>query len=152
MLGVRPIPTAFRRSRTYQAKRRVASKQSPRILITGGLGQIGVELCELLRAKYGKSNVILSDIRQNISGMNVQTYRLTPQPKTMVHFAMLMSLIKTHSPRLLQWVSCHSHCRLLLKKTSPGLCTYLVFSVQEGSKISNWRLTSTSEELKMWWR
>lgn len=51
------------------SKRGLASRQgTPRILITGGLGQIGVELCELLRTKYGKSNVILSDIRQNING------------------------------------------------------------------------------------
>ena len=32
-----------------------------RILITGGLGQIGVELARDLRAKYGRDNVILSD-------------------------------------------------------------------------------------------
>lgn len=33
----------------------------PRVLITGGLGQIGVELARDLRAKYGKENVVLSD-------------------------------------------------------------------------------------------
>lgn len=35
-----------------------------RILVTGSLGQIGTELVELLRKKYGKENVIGSDIRK----------------------------------------------------------------------------------------
>ena len=35
-----------------------------RILITGGLGQLGSELFEELRRQYGDSNVILTDIRQ----------------------------------------------------------------------------------------
>ncbi|CAL4121781.1 unnamed protein product [Meganyctiphanes norvegica] len=34
----------------------------PRILITGGLGQLGTGLAHLLRGKYGKESVILSDI------------------------------------------------------------------------------------------
>ena len=36
-----------------------------RILITGSLGQIGTELTQILRSKYGKENVIASDIRPN---------------------------------------------------------------------------------------
>ncbi|KAG7328425.1 hypothetical protein KOW79_008369 [Hemibagrus wyckioides] len=35
----------------------------PKVLITGGLGQLGVGLATLLRKKFGKKNVILSDIR-----------------------------------------------------------------------------------------
>uniref|UniRef100_A0A1A9UM07 NAD-dependent epimerase/dehydratase domain-containing protein n=1 Tax=Glossina austeni TaxID=7395 RepID=A0A1A9UM07_GLOAU len=34
----------------------------PKILITGGLGQLGTECAKLLRAQYGSENVILSDI------------------------------------------------------------------------------------------
>lgn len=34
----------------------------PRVLITGGLGQLGTGLAKLLRGKYGTENVILSDI------------------------------------------------------------------------------------------
>uniref|UniRef100_A0A8C2HND8 L-threonine 3-dehydrogenase, mitochondrial n=1 Tax=Cyprinus carpio TaxID=7962 RepID=A0A8C2HND8_CYPCA len=36
----------------------------PRVLITGGLGQLGVGLTKLLRKQFGKYNVILSDIRK----------------------------------------------------------------------------------------
>ncbi|XP_054479987.1 L-threonine 3-dehydrogenase, mitochondrial-like [Anoplopoma fimbria] len=36
----------------------------PKILITGGLGQLGVGLAKLLRRRFGKNNVILSDIRK----------------------------------------------------------------------------------------
>ncbi|XP_048373378.1 L-threonine 3-dehydrogenase, mitochondrial-like [Sphaerodactylus townsendi] len=36
----------------------------PRVLITGGLGQLGVGLSKLLRKRFGKNNVILSDIRK----------------------------------------------------------------------------------------
>ncbi|CAD7081149.1 unnamed protein product [Hermetia illucens] len=34
----------------------------PKILITGGLGQLGTECAKLLRSQYGRENVILSDI------------------------------------------------------------------------------------------
>ncbi|XP_031638888.1 L-threonine 3-dehydrogenase, mitochondrial [Contarinia nasturtii] len=34
----------------------------PKILITGGLGQLGIECAKLLRSKYGEDSVILSDI------------------------------------------------------------------------------------------
>ncbi|CAJ1087057.1 L-threonine 3-dehydrogenase%2C mitochondrial-like isoform X2 [Xyrichtys novacula] len=37
---------------------------NPRVLITGGLGQLGVGLAELLRQRFGQNNVILSDIRK----------------------------------------------------------------------------------------
>ncbi|XP_070786906.1 L-threonine 3-dehydrogenase, mitochondrial-like [Enoplosus armatus] len=36
----------------------------PKVLITGGLGQLGVGLATLLRRRFGKNNVILSDIRK----------------------------------------------------------------------------------------
>ncbi|KAL7861479.1 hypothetical protein SRHO_G00129200 [Serrasalmus rhombeus] len=40
------------------------SSDSPRVLITGGLGQLGVGLAQMLREQYGKENVILSDIKR----------------------------------------------------------------------------------------
>ncbi|XP_061119056.1 L-threonine dehydrogenase 2 [Conger conger] len=38
--------------------------ETPRVLITGGLGQLGVGLAQLLRKQYGTDNVILSDIKK----------------------------------------------------------------------------------------
>ncbi|XP_050067344.1 L-threonine 3-dehydrogenase, mitochondrial [Anopheles maculipalpis] len=40
----------------------VGRKTHPKILITGGLGQLGVECAKLLRGQYGEESVILSDI------------------------------------------------------------------------------------------
>ncbi|XP_012248628.1 L-threonine 3-dehydrogenase, mitochondrial isoform X2 [Bombus vosnesenskii] len=42
--------------------RSYTTERSPRILITGGLGQLGTECAKLLRKNYGSENVILSDI------------------------------------------------------------------------------------------
>uniref|UniRef100_A0A3P9I1V3 L-threonine 3-dehydrogenase, mitochondrial n=1 Tax=Oryzias latipes TaxID=8090 RepID=A0A3P9I1V3_ORYLA len=39
-------------------------QENPRVLITGGLGQLGVGLAEMLRKQYGAENVILSDIKK----------------------------------------------------------------------------------------
>jgi len=44
-------------------KRTIIDYTKPRVLITGGLGQIGFELCFLLRSKFGNDNVVLSDIK-----------------------------------------------------------------------------------------
>ncbi|XP_069022448.1 L-threonine 3-dehydrogenase, mitochondrial-like isoform X1 [Embiotoca jacksoni] len=41
-----------------------ADGDRPKVLITGGLGQLGVGLATLLRMRFGKNNVILSDIRK----------------------------------------------------------------------------------------
>jgi threonine 3-dehydrogenase len=42
--------------------RLLSTQRPPRILITGGLGQLGAETAKILRNKYGPENVILSDI------------------------------------------------------------------------------------------
>ena len=36
----------------------------PRVLITGGLGQLGIGLAKVMRQRYGAENVILTDIRR----------------------------------------------------------------------------------------
>ncbi len=41
-----------------------------RILVTGAMGQIGTELTDLLARKYGKSSVIVSDIREPATSRN----------------------------------------------------------------------------------
>lgn len=60
-LGICPqqIPTdaSFRSASFPEA-------ELPRILITGGLGQLGVGLASLLRKRFGKDSVVLSDIRK----------------------------------------------------------------------------------------
>uniref|UniRef100_UPI00358E17FD L-threonine 3-dehydrogenase, mitochondrial-like n=1 Tax=Myxine glutinosa TaxID=7769 RepID=UPI00358E17FD len=40
------------------------SNECPRILITGGLGQLGIGFANLLRKRFGDNSVILSDIRK----------------------------------------------------------------------------------------
>ncbi|XP_041483919.1 L-threonine 3-dehydrogenase, mitochondrial-like isoform X2 [Lytechinus variegatus] len=40
----------------------IGSLDQPRILITGGLGQLGQGLAKVLRKRYGRDNVILTDI------------------------------------------------------------------------------------------
>ena len=37
--------------------------EGSKILVTGALGQIGTDLTEALRKKYGQNNVIATDIR-----------------------------------------------------------------------------------------
>lgn len=51
-------------SRQFSASSCTDAEQPPKILITGGLGQLGVGLAKLLRRRFGKNNVILSDIRR----------------------------------------------------------------------------------------
>ncbi|XP_028292974.1 L-threonine dehydrogenase 2 [Gouania willdenowi] len=42
----------------------LAPQDNTRILITGGLGQLGIGLAQILREQYGSENVILSDIKK----------------------------------------------------------------------------------------
>jgi threonine 3-dehydrogenase len=59
------LSSLLRRSLTPAVRRSLASSvqaEPPRILITGSLGQLGTELARLLRTKYGRDNVIMSDI------------------------------------------------------------------------------------------
>ncbi|XP_058809185.1 L-threonine 3-dehydrogenase, mitochondrial [Phymastichus coffea] len=47
---------------TTQSRHFDRNAKLPRILITGGLGQLGTECAKLLRKNYGDENVVLSDI------------------------------------------------------------------------------------------
>jgi nucleoside-diphosphate-sugar epimerase len=41
----------------------MSTQDTPRILITGGCGQIGTELTTALRARYGNENVVVTDVQ-----------------------------------------------------------------------------------------
>lgn len=55
--------TSFLRS-SAGLMRFAATKKQPKILIAGGLGQIGTDLSIVLRNKYGAENVIITDINK----------------------------------------------------------------------------------------
>lgn len=46
------------------------SNKHPRVLITGSCGQIGVELARELRSRYGRENVVASDVRKPPPGLD----------------------------------------------------------------------------------
>ena len=45
-------------------QRVAAFAKAPKVLITGGGGQLGPGLARLLREQYGHENVVLSDVRK----------------------------------------------------------------------------------------
>lgn len=57
-LSTSPIKNASSSSSSF------LSTPPPRVLITGGLGQLGTSLAKLMRSRYGVDNVILTDIRR----------------------------------------------------------------------------------------
>jgi len=82
--------------------------EPPRVLITGGLGQLGMGLASLLRGKYGRDNIILSDIiRPNkeiiddgpfifadiLDFKNLQEIVVTYRIDWLVHFSALLSAV-----------------------------------------------------------
>ncbi|KAL8558572.1 hypothetical protein ACOMHN_032505 [Nucella lapillus] len=59
----RMIPTsAATSSATGQPRNYQDFPSNPRVLITGALGQLGMGLAQLMRDRYGRENVIMSDI------------------------------------------------------------------------------------------
>ncbi|KAL5021469.1 hypothetical protein ScPMuIL_000624 [Solemya velum] len=80
----------------------------PKVLITGGLGQIGTGLAKIMRKRYGKDNVILSDIVKApkrilddgpflyadiLDLKNLQNIVVTNKIDWVVHFSALLSAI-----------------------------------------------------------
>ncbi|XP_037068115.1 L-threonine 3-dehydrogenase, mitochondrial-like isoform X2 [Pollicipes pollicipes] len=85
-----------------------AQEDPPRILITGGLGQLGTGLAKLMRARYGRENVILSDIIKPekeivesgpyvfadiLDFKNLQEIVVTYRIDWLVHFSALLSAV-----------------------------------------------------------
>ncbi|CAE1152451.1 TDH [Acanthosepion pharaonis] len=84
------------------------SQDNPKILITGSLGQLGFGLAKVMRQRYGKNNVILSDIIKPNKSVyetgpfiyadildfkNLQEIVVTHQIDSIVHFSALLSAI-----------------------------------------------------------
>ncbi|XP_028406359.1 L-threonine 3-dehydrogenase, mitochondrial-like [Dendronephthya gigantea] len=87
---------------------RFYSDEAPKILITGGLGQLGRGLAQLMRNKYGKESVILSDVVKAsaeecekgpfiyadiLDYKNLQSIVVNNQITWLVHFSALLSAI-----------------------------------------------------------
>ncbi|XP_077991323.1 L-threonine 3-dehydrogenase, mitochondrial-like [Glandiceps talaboti] len=87
---------------------RYNSVDNPRVLITGGLGQLGQGLAKVLRKKYGKDNIILSDIIKApkhildsgpymfadiLDAKNLQQIVVNQQIDWVIHFSALLSAI-----------------------------------------------------------
>jgi nucleoside-diphosphate-sugar epimerase len=70
-----------------------------RILITGALGQIGSELITFLRKRYGKENVIASDIKPIPEETNYQggIYGVRLHNFTFLSISLLNLLMKSFS-------------------------------------------------------
>uniref|UniRef100_A0A0X3P6T6 L-threonine 3-dehydrogenase, mitochondrial n=1 Tax=Schistocephalus solidus TaxID=70667 RepID=A0A0X3P6T6_SCHSO len=57
------LVSAVNNRKAFSTSRQVLS-DSPKVLITGGLGQLGMPLARALRAKFGKDSVLLTDIKK----------------------------------------------------------------------------------------
>lgn len=100
-----------------------------KILITGALGQIGSELTVFLRKRYGKENVIASDIKQLPKGTMVQfepfeyidcldTQAFLAVVKkyqidTIFHLAAILSATGENNPQLAWKININSLCNVL---------------------------------------
>lgn len=93
------------KTRTFYS---VAKKDSPRILITGSLGQLGRGLAKILREKYGRDNVIMSDIAKAswdvlengpylyadiLDFKNLQSIVVNERIDWLVHFSAILSAV-----------------------------------------------------------
>lgn len=103
-----PASSALRiRERSFHTEHNKEG-EPPRVLITGGLGQLGTGLASLLRQKYGRDNIILSDIiRPNkevlddgpfifadiLDFKNLQEIVVTYRIDWVVHFSALLSAV-----------------------------------------------------------
>lgn len=62
--AVLPVAATARATRAFSAAAvHAESAAKPRVLVTGAIGQIGMELVDLMRLRYGNSNVVASDVR-----------------------------------------------------------------------------------------
>lgn len=93
----------------------------PRVLVTGAIGQIGVELVHLMRARYGSKNVVATDVKSSPALRELGPFayldvtdratlsRLVVEHdiNTIVHLASLLSAVGEKNPQLAIRVNAH---------------------------------------------
>ncbi|KAJ1944716.1 hypothetical protein FBU59_002524 [Linderina macrospora] len=97
------------------ARRTYATSRPPRVLVTGSLGQLGSSMVDTLRAKFGRDNVVASDIKkpsdaQRNSGpfvyADVLNYKALDKLVVdygvdwVVHFSAVLSAVGERNPAL----------------------------------------------------
>merc|ERR1711971_56500 len=105
-LTSQPVSVCFQRQNLMHTP--AAIQEPPKVLITGGLGQLGTGLAKLLRKKYGTENIILSDIIKPskevlddgpfifadiLDFKNLQEIVVTQRIDWIVHFSALLSAV-----------------------------------------------------------
>ncbi|KAI8325323.1 NAD(P)-binding protein [Martensiomyces pterosporus] len=101
--------------RLSAAQRLYSTARSPRVLVTGSLGQLGSSMVNTLRAKFGNENIVASDIKkptdeQRSTGpfvyADVLNYKALDQIVVeygidwVVHFSAILSAVGERNPTL----------------------------------------------------
>lgn len=113
---IRATRTAFAQTiRHGMGVNRFASTSAPeRVLITGAIGQIGLELLPVLRGKYGTENVFATDVRKAPESMSKGPFRFVDvldsaglskivveeNISTIIHLAAILSATGEANPHL----------------------------------------------------
>lgn len=105
-----------------------------RILVTGAMGQIGTELTELLARKYGKSSVVISDIRKPKSLGDHEFVQLDVTDRDKVskvisdysitdifHMAAILSAVGEKEPAKAFWVNSNGTFNVLNQALEGGV-------------------------------
>ena len=94
----------------------VTNGTHPRILITGGLGQLGLDLTTKLRKLYGKENVILTDVAKQSTVLTKQDFEKQKEENTDGPYAYLdvSDLKSLHKIVVNNEVNCIIHYAALL--------------------------------------
>ncbi|KAL3999349.1 CASK-interacting protein [Sarotherodon galilaeus] len=112
----------------------------PKVLITGGLGQLGVGLAKSLRRRFGKFNVILSDIRKPpnhvynngpfifsdiLDYKNLREIVVNNNISWLVHYSAVLSAVGEHNVALAKEVNITGFHNILDIATEHGLRVFV---------------------------
>ncbi|XP_026015897.1 L-threonine 3-dehydrogenase, mitochondrial-like isoform X1 [Astatotilapia calliptera] len=112
----------------------------PKVLITGGLGQLGVGLAKSLRRRFGKFNVILSDIRKPpnhvykngpfifsdiLDYKNLRQIVVNNNISWLVHYSAVLSAVGEHNVALAKEVNITGFHNILDIATEHGLRVFV---------------------------